>query len=216
MKCPHCAARVAPESVFCHRCGERLSTTADTPRQTLLSQVHAGSTASAASAEQDAAESDRVLWQGSYSAKDMVSSWLLAGLLTVVLPLLLSFTEHDPRLWWILAGVLMLVWLGPLAVLAWRKLSVSFLLTTTRLVHQRGVLTRYTQRLELIDIDDVSYRQGLIERILGVGTIVIHSSDCTDPVLTMRGIDQVPTVASTIDDARRAERSRRGLYVESI
>lgn len=216
MKCPHCQAQVTPESVYCHRCGERLSDRTDTPRQALLSRVAGESTAAALGADANPVDEDRALWRGSYSAKDMVSSWLIAAALTILLPLLLSFIAGDPLVWWILACVLLLIWLGLLAVLIWRKLGVRYELTPTRLIHQRGVLTRHTQRLELIDVDDVGTRQGLIERLLGVGTIVVHSSDRSDPVLAMRGIDRVQAVAATIDDARRAERSRRGLFVESV
>ena len=117
MKCPNCQAQVTPESVYCHRCGERLSDQADTPRQTLLSRVAGDSTAAAPGADANPVDEDRVIWRGSYSAKDMVSSWLIAAALTILLPLLLSFIAGDPSVWWILACVLLLIWLGLLAVL---------------------------------------------------------------------------------------------------
>jgi hypothetical protein len=70
--------------------------------------------------------------------------------------------------------------------------------------------------VEVIDIDDVSYSQGPIERLLGVGTIKLLSSDVSDPQLILRGIDDVQRVATLIDNARREERRRRGLYLESV
>jgi uncharacterized membrane protein YdbT with pleckstrin-like domain len=89
-------------------------------------------------------------------------------------------------------------------------------LTTQRFVHQAGVLIRQTDRIEVIDIDDVSYTQGVIQRMLGVGTIRITGSDRTHPELVLRGIDKVPEIASLIDDVRREERRRRSLHIESI
>jgi hypothetical protein len=77
-------------------------------------------------------------------------------------------------------------------------------------------VTRHTRRIETIDIDDVSFQQGLLDRLLGVGTIVIHSSDRTDPVMVLSGIDRVQQVANRIDEARRAERVRRGLHIETV
>jgi hypothetical protein len=73
-----------------------------------------------------------------------------------------------------------------------------------------------TDRIEVIDIDDVTYEQGLVQRMLGVGTIRIASSDRTHPELVLSGIDGVQQVADTIDDIRRKERRKRGLHIESI
>ena len=76
--------------------------------------------------------------------------------------------------------------------------------------------SRTSDRVEVIDIDDVTVHQGFIERMLGVGTIRIASSDRTDPELVLPGVDQVRAVADVIDNTRRAERQRRGLHIESI
>jgi len=71
-------------------------------------------------------------------------------------------------------------------------------------------------RIEVIDIDDVSYTQGPVERIFGVGTIQLTSSDRSHPTLSMIGIGEVTEVAGLLDDIRRAERRRRSLHIESI
>ena len=52
--------------------------------------------------------------------------------------------------------------------------------------------------------------------MLGVGTIMLLSSDVSDPQLTMRGIDQVKVIAKQIDDVRRQERRKRGLHIETV
>ena len=71
-------------------------------------------------------------------------------------------------------------------------------------------------RIEVIDIDDVTVEQGLIERMFGVGTIRLLSSDTSDPKLFLRGIDDVKRVAAMIDDVRRDERRKRGMYIETV
>ena len=68
----------------------------------------------------------------------------------------------------------------------------------------------------MIDIDDVTYYQGLVERMLNVGSIKLESSDRTHPELWLRGIDNVGEVADLFDDLRRKERRRRGVHIESI
>jgi hypothetical protein len=68
----------------------------------------------------------------------------------------------------------------------------------------------------LIDIDDVSFQQGLIERFLNVGTITLTSTDATSPKLPMPGIDDVQRIANLIDDARREERRKRAIYMANV
>jgi len=73
-----------------------------------------------------------------------------------------------------------------------------------------------TDRIENIDMDDITYEQKFIERFVGVGTVIISSSDRTHPELRLIGIENVKEVADQMDDIRRAERRRRGLHIESI
>ena len=86
------------------------------------------------------------------------------------------------------------------------------------LAEVRGVTPVQCARLgiEVIDIDDVTYTQGVVQRIVGVGTIKISSTDRTHPELALLGIDDVERIADMIDDVRRQERRRRGLHIESI
>ena len=99
---------------------------------------------------------------------------------------------------------------------AFRRFSVHYELTTQRFIHQRGLLWRRTDRIELIDIDDVTFTQGPIERLFGIGKIRITSSDKTDPEIDLPGIDDAAHVAGQIDDLRRKERRQRGLHIESV
>ena len=98
----------------------------------------------------------------------------------------------------------------------YRKLNVDYQLTTQRFVHQTGILRRVTNRIEAIDIDDVSYEQGIFERVVNVGAICIISSDRSHPELILRGIDQVGDVAKLIDITRHKERLQRGLHIEAV
>ena len=95
-------------------------------------------------------------------------------------------------------------------------MSVHYQLTTQRFIHKSGILKRVTDRIEVIDIDDVTYEQGIVQRMLGVGKIRITSSDRSHPELVLSGINDVATIADLIDDTRRAERRRRGVHIETI
>jgi uncharacterized membrane protein YdbT with pleckstrin-like domain len=112
--------------------------------------------------------------------------------------------------------VVALAWGIPLMRLAYRKLSIRYRVTTQRLFHEEGILRRTTNRVELIDADDVTVEQSIFDRMMNVGTVRIESSDRTDPELFLVGIDAPLDVAEKIDAARRTERTRRGIHIETV
>lgn len=159
---------------------------------------------------------EETLWEGGYSAADMYGWWAICAVITVVAILvcvLVPGLAINPIAWAVAAVVVGLCWLYGLCVMAARKLGVDYKLTTQRFIHRHGILSRVTDRIEVIDIDDVSYRQGLFERMFGVGTVTVVSSDRSHPTLVLRGITPVAEVADKIDDVRRKERRRRGLHI---
>jgi len=165
----------------------------------------------------DDEEAERMVWQGGFSSRAMLGNWLLAGMLTILLLVAVLVAGPDDLYYWAAwLAVSGLIWLWFACLLAYRKLTVKYQLTTQRFIHEAGLLKRVTERIEVIDIDDVSVEQRILERMAGVGTIKLISSDRSHPVLEMPGIENVKDVASVIDDLRRKERRRRGLHIEAI
>ena len=156
------------------------------------------------------------LWQGRYCGKVMIGSWLLCGLVTVVLLAAGALWVRNGIVWGILVVVLVLVWGYPGALLAYRRLSIRYRLTSQRFFHEKGILRHVTDRIEVIDMDDIAFDQTILQRLFGVGTIHITSSDRSHPVLRVEGIRDVKKVAGMMDDARRVERVRRGLHSEAV
>ena len=211
MQCRKCGADAPGDSVFCPKCGAPFDETiepapADAPSGT--QRVVAASRGRGGSpAEED-------LWSGAYSAKAMVGSFAAAGVLTVLGAVLAALAGPVGWMAWLI-GVIV-VWCGLGLLYAYRRMTVRYRLSTYRFFHDTGLLSRVGNRVEVIDIDDVTVTQGPIERIFGVGTIRIESSDKTHPDLYLPGIDDARRVADLIDGTRRAERNRRGLHIESI
>lgn len=159
-------------------------------------------------------EPEEELWEGGYSAKDMVGTWVMLAIGSVallILPLFIEFLTLKVSVVLIVVG-----WLVGAVFYGWRRFGVHYELTSQRFIHQTGILTRDTDRIEVIDIDDVSFTQGPVQRMLGVGRITITSSDRSHPLLHMIGIADVKSVAGLIDDVRRKERRRRSLHIEAI
>lgn len=218
MKCPACESSIGENAVFCPRCGHRLDTPVDaenvppeaepTPRERF--------TQAATMRKQDDIGEETNVWEGSFSRLAMVGAWVTAGVLTLAAVVAGLVFAASGLAWGIGVAVVVAGWALVGGYYAYRRLSVHYQLTTQRFLHQRGILWRSTDRIELIDIDDVTFVQGPIERMFDVGTIHISSSDKTDPQLDLPGIENVKHVANQIDDLRRRERRKRGLHVETI
>lgn len=162
----------------------------------------------------DDIDDEQTLWHGGYSAKAMGGVWLSAIIATIALIAVAIFTTFLP--WEIAVGIAAVAWLAAGLFYTARRLGIHYELTTQRILHQHGVLSRRTDRIEVIDIEDVSFLQGPIERFWGIGTIDISSTDRSHPHLVMPGIADVKTVAGLIDDVRRRERQRRSLHIRSM
>jgi membrane protein YdbS with pleckstrin-like domain len=157
---------------------------------------------------------EETLWSGSYSPKAMADWAAVAAVLTIVGAIVAVLT--GPIGWAVFAIGAVIVWAAVGLVALYRRMTVRYQLTTFRLFHETGLLSRTRDRIEVIDIDDVTLKQGLIERMFDVGTIYVQSSDMTHGNLLMAGIEDARTVTDLIDNTRRAERQRRGLFMENV
>jgi uncharacterized membrane protein YdbT with pleckstrin-like domain len=103
----------------------------------------------------------------------------LAGYLTSVTD---NGTAHLAT--WIVAVVL-LAWLVVWPFLNW--LTSTYTVTDRRLITRHGVLTRKGHDIPLNRISDVSYERGVVDRMLGCGTLIISDA-------STKGSVQLPDV----------------------
>ena len=85
----------------------------------------------------DDAEAETAVWQGGFSSKAMFGNWLLAGVVTVMLLVaVLVLGAANPLFWlaWAIISALLWGWFG--CLLAYRKLTCKYQLTTQRFVHE--------------------------------------------------------------------------------
>ncbi len=213
-----------PEATYCQHCGARL---VDDAAQEKAVTVEAGNPVPppptdarehfeqiARSKQGDDTHEENDVWSGSYSPKAMIGWWVGAGVATFVL-LIVGIVYLRGHFGWLFLTIL-LGWAILAGRYAYRRYGVHYYLTTQRFIHETGILWRRTDRIELIDIDDVTFHQGPVQRMFNVGTIHLSSSDRTDPEMDLPGIDDVRGVADQIDDLRRKERRRRGLHIEAV
>jgi uncharacterized membrane protein YdbT with pleckstrin-like domain len=66
------------------------------------------------------------------------------------------------------------IWLAVVPFLRW--LYTNFVLTTDRLITRTGVLAKHSKEIPLERINDVTFNQSVLQRMVGAGTLVIESA----------------------------------------
>jgi membrane protein YdbS with pleckstrin-like domain len=217
MKCSICNAESAADATFCAKCGAKLAPGGSKP----ASPAESGASGSPAGGGalgrgRNADVPEEVLWEGTYSPKAMLGATVGAALVSVALAVVAVGFVDSGALRLAIGGAIVLVWLALGVLLLARRLGIRYKLTNQMFYHQEGILTRTTDRIELIEVHDVTWKQGLVQRLVNVGTVIITSSDRTNPKFEMDGVEDVEEVAKKIDNARRGEQVRRGRRIESI
>jgi len=126
--------------------------------------------------------------------------------------------EGGPSQWMnlpIYAVCILFCWLiAPALYALWKWIELRFTcyeLTTERFRHKSGVFTRVTQELELYRIKDTELIEPLYERIFGLGTITLHTSDKTTPIIIIGGVKDPERVRGLIRENVEIVRKRRGV-----
>ena len=224
MQCQDCGRDVADDAAFCPYCGKKITSApaaeAAASGAPSADPLHPA-VAAAEKLRQDPsrfgseAPQEEELWQGGFSPKAMYGRMMLLAIMTAAGVFAVAMFWNKAVGWLALAAGIVLLWAALGLSIIYRRMAMHYRLTRYRLFHQHGIVSRVIDRIETIDIDDVSVKQTLTQRALDIGTIVVMSSDRTVPQLKMEGIDHVNHVADLIDNTRRAERQRRGLHLEA-
>ena len=213
MKCPQCQKSVEPDSRYCKRCGAKLvrpgarraTKGARSKRKSKASDVHHDP------------DQERDIWRGRPCWRAFYGAWLLWLILSAAcLVAAYRYADADTALVnvvWLFAG-------GAAAALLAREALVvyglSYQLTSQRLFIYRGILTRVTDQMELLRIDDVRLSQGVVDRVVDTGCLEIFGSDETDDNVTLEFISTPMEVAEQVRRNVHAVRSKGVLAVESI
>lgn len=104
-----------------------------------------------------------------------------------------------------------LLWQGrPGWPLSWiNRILTRYKLTNERLIVEHGFIRRHVEQIDLFRVHDVNYRQGIMERIFGMGDIGVETTDATSPDIKLKDISDPNRVKDLIWHASRIERQRR-------
>jgi uncharacterized membrane protein YdbT with pleckstrin-like domain len=125
---------------------------------------------------------NRLLIEGEELVLDLRPHWIalvmpvIATVATFAVMLVLYNTFEEPILDNVvgIAGTLFLLAYPVRKLVAW--LTSHFVVTSDRIIHRRGFIAKYSMEVPLEAINDVRFEQGIVDRIIGAGTLVVQSA----------------------------------------
>ena len=151
---------------------------------------------------------ERELYEGRPSWRALMSFYLLgigaAVLVLVILGLLADEWGTAIAIAAVIAGLTLVI--GYL-----RRISTKYLITTQRLRISRGIVSKKVQETRLERVQNVNYEQGVIDRMLGVGTVDFDTAGTDDSEFRFEWVNEPEQVVRAVD---RASEEARGTAPE--
>ena len=136
-----------------------------------------------------------VIFQGRPSWRSILGFYFL-GLLAVAAAFAIGLLAADSGIG-VAAGAVVLV-----IVLVWgylKRFATRYAITNRRLHIRRGILSRSIEETRLDRVQDVKIKQGIGQRILGIGTVDFDTSAESGAGFRFEGIAQPDHVARQVD-----------------
>ncbi|MGH8013870.1 MAG: PH domain-containing protein [Candidatus Binataceae bacterium] len=185
MRCPQCGFGAATRVAFCARCGTRL----------MLPRPEA---------------------KHEYALTRILPSWWhftnkLVGvvILIVVGLVVIAYGESaNPKQPDAAGGVLILglvlIALGVISALSVTivRRHLAWSLTSERLIERRGVLSTRRRELELADVRSVEVDRRFLQRMLGLGDVIVASAASADFIIRLLDIPDPERIAEILRQAR--------------
>jgi uncharacterized membrane protein YdbT with pleckstrin-like domain len=84
----------------------------------------------------------------------------------------------------------------------------KYLLTPKSLQLNRGLFTTTEEDLLLFRVMDISFKRTFFQKLVGLGTLTVRSSDKTNPILEVRNIKNCKFFKEALDERVEKERIR--------
>jgi hypothetical protein len=166
-------------------------------------------------------EGEETVWEGHYSAKNFIGRTVIGSLLILVW-LYVAFRT------WGVSSQISSVWalgLGIGVVFYWLNLGYRYLrahrghhyrLTTRRLFVTTGFFSRRVDQIELLRIKDVYIQQSMIGDWLGIGNVVLISSEHTLPKAYLLGVENPRGLMDLLWHHMRLEQTQKTHEVRQV
>jgi len=174
MRCPQCGNDTEQGAAFCSRCGTRMF------------------------APKPAAVREYALALFRPSLWYYANGFLIAGVFIAFGGRLLYVKFQPPQVGFALIGLGILI----IIVTMIRARTVSWSLTSDRLIEKRGLIASRRREMELADIRSVEVTKRVMQRMIGLGDVTIASAASADYAIRLHDIFDPDNAAETIRKAR--------------
>jgi membrane protein YdbS with pleckstrin-like domain len=190
-----------------------------------MSQIPPTSSAAAGASgipgpHREADDKEEIYYEGSPMVRGNLAKiffWILFGVVLIAAPIAYYFLNrtHEWPAWWItlacvVAGLIM--WFIPVLIVK----SVRYRITNYRIDFERGIFGKKIDTLELWHVEDIRFDQSFLDRLLGVGNLMVVSSDETTPQLWMHGLPNPRPLFETLKQRVIAVKRSRGVVKMDI
>lgn len=153
----------------------------------------------------DLRANEQELYSGRPSWRALLSFYAIGLGAAVVVLVILGFLADS----WSTAITIAAIIAGLTLVIGYlRRISTKYLITTQRLRISRGLLKRNVQETRLERVQNVNYQQGVLERVLGVGTVDFDTAGSDDSEFRFDWVNGPEDVVRAVD--RAVEEARAG------
>jgi uncharacterized membrane protein YdbT with pleckstrin-like domain len=210
--CPHCEQHIEADDAICGQTVECPSCQGEiiVPEKPKPAPKVASIIPSSSEPEPDDPEDEHTLFTEKPAMRAYLGRMIGAGIwsaIGIVVLLVIKFNAF--------ASIVLppLVIGGITALGIWIEThSTEYKLTTQRFFLKKGLIAKHVDELELFRVKDVTVDQGIIQRMLGFGSVMILSTDDSTPKIVMHGIAKPTEVKELIRKTHRVARKKERVH----
>ena len=124
----------------------------------------------------------RLLVEGEELVLDLRPHWIALVMPTIVAiatvaVMSILYETFDEQILDVIVGIAGTLFLLMYSVRRYVDWATShFVVTSDRIIHRRGWIAKYSMEVPLEAINDVRFEQGVVDRVIGAGTLVVQSA----------------------------------------